>query len=125
MENQNPFGIQDEGKTAGLLSYFFILGWSMAYFAFHKYERTQLSGFHLRQTLLLYLVYLFTRFGMPFILGLAGFSTTAFASLYFVIPISILFVGLWAKGLLGAINGEETEIPIFGAPAQRIFADFF
>jgi uncharacterized membrane protein len=125
MENENPFGIQDDGKTAGLLSYFFVLGWSMAYFAFHKYDRSELSGFHLRQTLLLYLVYLFARFGMPLTFGAIGMPVALFSTVYFTVPINALFIMLWAIGLRGAMKGEETPIPIFGEPAQRIFAKFF
>ena len=125
MENNNPFGIQDDGKTAGLLSYFFVLGWSMAYFAFHQYDRNQLSSFHLRQTLLLYLAYLFTRFAIPLAFGAAGMPVALFSAFYFTIPINALFITLWAIGLRGAMSGEEMPIPIFGDAAQRIFANLF
>lgn len=125
MEHKNLFGIEDNGKTAGLLSYFFVLGWFMAFFAFHQYERNRLSSFHLRQTLMLYLAYLATRFGAPFVLAAFGFNIAAFSSAYFLIPLNALFVGLWVKGLLGAMQGKETLIPIFGEPGQWLFARFF
>jgi uncharacterized membrane protein len=125
MENKNPFGIQDDGKTAGLLSYFFVLGWSMAYFAFHQYDKNQLSSFHLRQTLFLYLVYLLTRFGIPVAFGAIGMPVALFSTFYFTIPVNALFIVLWATGLRGAMNGEESPIPIFGEPAQQIFAKLF
>ena len=125
MENKNPFGIQDDGKTAGLLSYFFVLGWSMAYFAFHQYDQNRLSSFHMRQTLLLYLGYLFTRFGVPVLFGAVGMPVALFSTFYFTIPVNALFIMLWAIGLRGAMDGEERLIPIFGKPAQRLFAKLF
>jgi len=125
MEHKNLFGIDDDGKTAGLLSYFFVIGWSMAFFAFHQYERTRLSSFQLRQTLMLYLAYLLARFIVPFMLTRFGFNTAAFSSLYFTMPVNLLFVAIWVKGLMGAMQGEEVPIPIFGQPAQRIFAKLF
>jgi uncharacterized membrane protein len=125
MENRNPFGIEDEGKTAGLLSYFFVLGWSMAFFGFHQYNRNRLSSFHLRQTLLLYAAYLATRYGIPLLMGSAGLPVAFFETIYFSVPVNVFFVGLWSIGLDGAMKGEEKPIPVFGEPAQRIFANAF
>jgi uncharacterized membrane protein len=125
MTNGNPFGIEDEGKTAGMLSYFFVLGWSMAFFAFHQYERNRLSSFHMRQTLLLYMAYVVIHYGVPVLFGVIGLPVVLFSSIYFIIPLNLLFVGLWSIGLNGASKGEETPIPVFGEPAQRIFANIF
>jgi uncharacterized membrane protein len=122
MRNSNIFGIEDEGRTAGMLSYFFILGWSTAYFAFHQYERNRLSSFHMRQTLLLYIAYIVTRYGLPFLFGAAGFPVALFSTIYFILPVNLLFVALWSIGLNGAAKGLETPIPIFGEQAQRFFA---
>lgn len=122
MEKRNPFGIEDEGRTAGMLSYFFVLGWSMAFFAFHQYEKTSLSSYQLRQTLMLYLSYLATRFGIPVLFGLLGIHSMFFSSLLFSMPVNALFITLWVIGLTGAIHGEERPIPIFGEQAQRIFS---
>jgi len=60
MEPINPFEIEDGGKTAGMMSYFFILGWSLAYFGYHQNNKTSLSSYQLRQTLLLFTTYLAT-----------------------------------------------------------------
>lgn len=125
MEKRNPFGIEDDGRTAGMLSYFFVLGWSMAYLAFHQYERTSLSSYQLRQTLMLYLSYIVTRYGIPVLFGMAGVHSAFFASLLFSLPVNALFIALWVIGLNGAISGEERPIPIFGEHAQRIFAAAF
>jgi hypothetical protein len=125
MENRNLFGIEDEGKTASLLSYFFVLGWSMAYFAFHQYNKNSLSGCNLRQTLLLYITYIITRYGIPLFMDAAGMHTGFFETIYFIVPVNLFFIGLWSVGLDGAIKGDEKPIPFFGEPAQRIFTRVF
>jgi len=122
MEPKNPFGIQDDGKTAGMLSYFFILGWSMAFFTFHKNEKTSLSSFHLRQTLLLYISYLVIRFGVMFILSHFWPLHGALSLYNFMMFINVAFIVLWVIGLTGAINGEEKPIPFFGKQAQLVFS---
>src|SRR5690606_36503086 len=57
--NENPVQpepvAQDNGKTAGIISYFWIIGWLVAYFAFHKEQKTELGSCKLRQTLLLHI----------------------------------------------------------------------
>jgi hypothetical protein len=121
MEPKNPFGIEDDGKTAGLLSYFFVLGWSMAYFAFHQNEKTSLSSYQLRQTLLLYIGYVVIRYGLHLFFGTIGLSTYIFSSIYFIVLVNLSFIALWVIGLRGAINGEKKPIPLFGQPAQTIF----
>lgn len=121
MANKNPFGIEDEGKTAGMLSYFFVLGWSMAFFTFHKNDKTSLSSYHLRQTLLLYISYVVIRYGLSLFFGAVGLSTGIFSLYYFIVPVNLGFVVLWVIGLIGAINGQEKPIPIFGQQAQIVF----
>src|SRR5258708_27210711 len=107
MTNKNPFGIEDDGKTAGMLSYFFVLGWSMAFFTFHKNDKTSLSSYHLRQTLLLYISYVAIRYGLSLFFGAVGLSTGIFSLYYFVVPVNLGFVILWIIGLNGAIKGQE------------------
>jgi uncharacterized membrane protein len=122
MGQRNPFGIEDDGKTAGLLSYFFVLGWSMSYFAFHKAEKTSLSSYQLRQTLFLYIGYVVMRYGISILFGAIGLSTALFSDFYFIVIVNLSFIVLWIIGLTGAINGEEKPIPFFGEQAQRVFA---
>ena len=122
MKAGNPFGIEDDGKTAGMLSYFFVLGWSMAFFTFHKNEKTSLGSYHLRQTLFLYISYVVIRYGLSVFFSAIGLSTGIFSLYFFVIPINLGFIALWIIGLKGAIKGEQRPIPIFGRQAQVVFA---
>ena len=122
MKPGNPFGIEDDGKTAGMLSYFFVLGWSMAFFTFHKNEKTCLSSYHLRQTLFLYINYVVIRYGLSIFFSAVGLSSGIFSLYFFVIPVNLGFMALWIIGLKGAINGQKKPIPIFGKQAQVVFA---
>ncbi|HVW95551.1 MAG TPA: hypothetical protein VHA56_06260 [Mucilaginibacter sp.] len=121
MWRNNIFGVDDDGKIAGLCSYFFVLGWSVSYFGYHQTQKTSLSSFHLRQTLFLYLSYLALRFGALPILSKAGVFNGAFSFDYAVIFINVLFIGLWALGLNAASKGMAKPIPVLGKVAQVVF----
>ena len=122
MRSGNPFGIEDDGKTAGMLSYFFVLGWSMAFFTFHKNDKTSLSSYHLRQTLLLYISYVAVRFALHLFLVPIWPAASAFTLFDFTMLINATFIVLWIIGLAGAISGEKKPIPFFGKQAQLVFS---
>ena len=119
----NPLHVQDGGKTAGMMSYFFILGWSLAYFGYHQSNKTSLSSFQLRQTLLLFTTYLAIRFGLTLFLKGVLHSTGIFTLTNLTGLVDVSFVILWVIGLTGAINGEEKPIPLLGRPAQNLFSN--
>ena len=121
MRGNDIFGVQDDGKTAGLCSYFFVLGWSVSYFGYHQTEKTSLSSFHLRQTLLLYITYVATRYGALIILNYMGLLNGTISLSNLVVFVNVLFICLWVVGLIGASNGEEKPIPILGRVAQSVF----
>jgi len=122
MQPINPFKIEDDGKTAGMMSYFFILGWSLAYFGYHQTNKTSLSSYQLRQTLLLFTSYLAVRFGLMLFLGNYWHSTGLVSLNNLLHVIDLSFVVLWVIGLMGAVNGEEKPIPLIGKPAQFVFS---
>ena|ERR1700744_4036194 len=121
MRSDDIFGVQDEGKIAGLCSYFFVLGWSVSYFGYHKTEKTNFSSFHLRQTLLLYISYIATRYGLLIILEKTGALHGMFSLFNLAVVVNLSFAALWIFGLIGASNGKEKHIPLIGKPAQVIF----
>jgi uncharacterized membrane protein len=122
MANNNPFGIEDDGRTASLLSYFFVLGWSISFFTFHMNEKTERSSFHLRQTLMLYVSYIVIRYGFIAFLSLI-LPNLAFSVGYLIVFVNMSFIALWVTGLISATSGQDRPIPLFGRPAQVIFAD--
>ena len=105
-----------------MVSYFFVIGWSLGYFGFHKPNKNTLSAFHLRQTLFLYLCFLLVWFGLslvpaPMVLQ-SGILTVSNLK-FFVVA---LFLALWLSGLSAASNAEEKPIPVLGNLAQNVFA---
>jgi len=120
-----PIANQDTGKNVGIISYFTIIGWLIAYFGMHQSNKTALGSYQLRQTLLLHIASLAIWIIFSFVLSALFFSTGTFGIWYIFVFIDWairigLFV-LWLMGLLGAINGQEKPIPIIGAMAQNMF----
>jgi len=122
MERKYLFGIEDGGRTAGMVSYFFVIGWSIGYFGFHQPNKNTLSAFHLRQTLLLYLTYLAIWFGLTLVSHTFVQYTGVFTIYLLKIVITLVFLVLWFIGLNAATNSEEKPIPVFGHLAQSVFS---
>jgi uncharacterized membrane protein len=121
MERRYLFGIEDGGKTAGMVSYFFVIGWSIGYFGFHQPNKNSLSAFHLRQTLLMYLTYLAFWFGLTLVPA-SAISTGVFTVFYLKILVTVVFLVFWLIGLNAATNAEEKPIPLFGHVAQKVLS---
>jgi sulfite exporter TauE/SafE len=118
----NEFAPKDDGKTAGIVSYFTIIGWLVAYFAMYKDNKTALASYQLRQTLLFHLVSIVIYYAVGAILGAIFFTSgvTLGFSLFWIIKVGLLI--LWIIGLIGAINGETKPIPLIGEKAQSVFS---
>ena len=121
MEPVNNFGT-DNGKTAGIISYFTIIGWLIAYFAFHQNNKTSLGSYQLRQTLLFHIVYVVIRWGLRIFLGVIWLSTGLFSWYYLIKIVDLAFFVIWIIGFIGAVQGEKREIPLLGDKAQNIFS---
>jgi uncharacterized membrane protein len=125
MEPNNNISTEDNGKTAGIISYITIVGWLIAFFAMHKDNKTDLGSYQLRQTLLFHIVSIVTSYVLGIIftaIFLSSGVTTGImtiASLNWIIRVG--FFVLWLIGFIGAINGEKKPIPLIGEKAQTIF----
>jgi len=116
----NPFNEQN-GKTAGIISYFWILGWLIAYFGFHQNNKTSLGSYQLRQTLLFHIATFVIWFVLDIILAAFWLATGVFSLYYLWRLVELGFFVLWIIGLIGAINGEKKPIPFIGERAQSMF----
>ena len=125
MDNFNPVpqnaASESEGKTAGIISYFTIIGWLVAYFAMHKDKKTEIGSYQLRQTLLFNIIAIILGWGVSFVLGILIYSTGIFALVYISYILYIALLIVWIIGLIGAINGEKKPMPIIGEKAQTMF----
>ncbi len=122
MERRYLFGIDDGGRTAGMVSYFFVIGWSIGFFGFHQPNKNTLSAFHLRQTLCLYLTYVLFWFGLSMVPATFVPNSLLFNIDTFKVVITMGFLGMWIYGLNAATKAEERPIPVIGPAAQYIFA---
>jgi len=122
MERKYLFGIEDGGRTAGMVSYFFVIGWSIGYFGFHQPNKNSLSAYHLRQTLLMYLSYLAIWFGLTLVQASLVETSPLLNIFYLKIVVTAVFLVFWVMGLSSATNAEEKPIPVFGTLAQKVLA---
>jgi|CryBogDrversion2_7_1035282.scaffolds.fasta_scaffold26958_1 uncharacterized membrane protein len=122
MDRKYFLGIEDGGRTAGMVSYFFVIGWSVGYFGFHQPNKTSLSSFHLRQTLFLYITYLAIWFGIYLFSNTLGDNANHPLLLYMRVGSTAIFVLMWLIGLNGANNSEHKPIPVLGNIAQKVFS---
>ncbi|MBB2144201.1 hypothetical protein GM921_01775 [Pedobacter sp. LMG 31464] len=118
---ENNITTTDNGKTAAIISYFSIIGWLIAYFAMHKDKKTELSSYHLRQTLLFAIVSIILGWGFGFVLGILIVTTGIIALAYLMYVVYIALFAVWIIGLIGAFKGLKTPMPIIGAKAQTMF----
>lgn len=112
MEAQNNV---DNGKTTAIVCYITLIGWLIAYFGMHQSKKTSLGSFHLRQTLLLFII--------AIVYQIVVYSITiAVPAIGMILSIGgLVFLVLWILGLIAAINGEEKPMPVIGAKAQELF----
>jgi uncharacterized membrane protein len=94
---------KDDGKVVAIVSYITLIGWIVALIMNHS-NKTELGSFHIRQTLLLFIVAIVLGW-IPIIGWL----------------LSIVLFVFWIIGFIGAVNGEKKEMPIIGKLAQDWF----
>ncbi|SEM51899.1 Uncharacterized membrane protein [bacterium A37T11] len=125
MENENPFtapvSTPDNGKTVGIISYLTIIGWLIAYFAYHKDNKTELGSYQLRQTLLLYIAAAIIAIILRIISGLLLFSGGFELVIILNYGVQIAMFIFWIIGFIGALNGTKKPIPLIGDRAQTMF----
>src|ERR1700712_2935692 len=120
MEPNNEISTGDDGKTAGIVSYFFILGWLIAYFAMHQKNKTSLGSYQLRQTLLFHIIAMIIFFALNLLFYTMIFATGSWAADALSWFFRAFIIIIWAIGFLGAINGEKKPIPLIGEKAQSL-----
>ena len=98
-----------EGKTMAIISYITVIGTLIA-FIMNQNKHNYFASFHIRQALGIFILWLIVNFIQRY---------SDFGWLNTVLGIGV-FV-LWIFGLLGAIQGEEKRIPLFGDQFQEWF----
>ena len=94
-----------DGKTKAIVAHIFFVGWIIA-FVVNMNEKDEITGFYLRQTLVLHLIMIM---GWIPVLG----NLLALVALVFLVI-----------SLLSAIQDEQKEIPFVGQYFQEWFKGF-
>lgn len=110
MEKTNYAESVQDGKTIGLIAYFTIIGLIIA-FVMNNEKKNVFASFHIRQSLGLMLTGFV--FGLVNVVPILGWIISLFGSVFLLI--------LWVIALIGAVNGEQKEVPFLGAYYQDWF----
>jgi uncharacterized membrane protein len=92
-----------DGKTKAIVAHITWIGWVIA-LVINSSEKDELASFYIRQLLGLYLFSIVISF-IPIINIIGWIATLVF----------------WIISLIGAVNGEQKEIPLVG----KLFQDWF
>ncbi|KVV15547.1 hypothetical protein ACRASX_15985 [Flavobacterium sp. TMP13] len=99
----------DSGKTAAITAYILIIGVLIA-MSMNADEKNKFASFHIRQALGLSLT--FISFGA---------IISNFDSFMITFPMWICVSVLWGYGIITAIKGETTPVPLLGNIFQKWF----
>jgi len=117
METNTKFNSTDSGKSAAIVSYIFLIGWLISYFAMYKDNKTALSSYHLRQSLLLHLAIIVVNIIITIVLAIFPVALLAYLS-YVIYIVYIIFIIL---GAVSANNNQLKPLPVIGDKAQGFF----
>ncbi|RLJ79947.1 DUF4870 domain-containing protein [Pedobacter alluvionis] len=117
METNSPFKTVDSGKNAAVVSYIFLLGWLISYFAMYKDNKTALSSYHLRQSLLLHLGMIVLYVAVTILIMIVPIALIGYLSFVVYIAYIILII----IGAISANNSEQKPLPLIGDKAQTMF----
>ncbi|WP_316803857.1 DUF4870 domain-containing protein [Pedobacter nototheniae] len=117
METNNNIITTDDGKSAAIVSYITLIGWLISYFAMYKDNKTALSTYHLRQSLLLHLSIIVINIALTIIIMIIPSVILAYLS-YVIYLVYIVFVII---GAVSASNSQRKPLPLIGEKAQTMF----
>ncbi len=112
--NTSPSSVGTDGKTIDIISYITIIGLIVA-FVMNQNKKDELASFHIRQMVGLYLLSIAISvlgWVLGSVSGMLGMLTN-------ILSIGVLV--LWVLGLIKAIGGEKSPVPVVG----QMFQDWF
>lgn len=113
---------KEEGKICAILAWFFPIG-LIWYFLDEKMKSNSFARFHVKQSLVLALtgiafsilsVFVSFLIAIPVLGWLIGIAMLIFSMIF-----SLAMFIFWIMGLVGAIQGNEKELPLIGKFAAK------
>ena len=115
-----------EDRTAAILSYITILGFIVA-IVIHSGKKTAIGAFHLRQVLGFIIIGVAVGAAAAVSAVMMAFIPVIGPILAFMVWAGLWLGGLalWLIGLISAIQGKQTPVPLIGPAIQKWFANTF
>lgn len=99
----------EEGKSTAITAYILIVGALIA-MSMNADDKNPYASFHIRQAL-----------GLSILFVAIGYSISGFEDPMITFPFWIFMSVLWGYGIVSAIKGETTPIPLLGNFFQKFF----
>ena len=99
----------EKEKQTAIIAYLTLIGSVIAIFM-NSENKNSFASFHIRQALGIFLT--FFALGYP----IGYFDSWMVSSAFY-----IFFFILWIYGFMGALNGEQKEVPLVGGFYQQLF----
>jgi uncharacterized membrane protein len=105
-------------KTISWLSYITVIGWVIALVSYNgSPDKSSLARFHLRQSLGIFITWILLYIVAMMVTAIMPYFFFLYIFLYFIIWAGIIV--LLILGIVGAANGEEKAVPLFGDLYQK------
>jgi uncharacterized membrane protein len=114
--NNTYIGSPDDRRTTAIVAYITFIGWLISYFFLSPKDRTALSAYHLRQSLLIHILSFLLKIAYSFTLG-PGWAVFAF-----IVLLALVLFFIWLKSFINAMNAREAPAPLIGRAAERLFS---
>jgi len=99
----------EEGKSTAITAYILIVGALIA-MSMNAENKNAYASFHIRQAL-----------GLSILFVAIGYSISGFEEPMITYPFWIFMSVLWSYGVITAIRGEATPVPLVGGFFQKFF----
>jgi len=99
----------EEGKSTAITAYILVVGALIA-MSMNAEHKNAYASFHIRQAM-----------GLSILFVAIGYSISGFGDPMITYPFWIFMAVLWSYGIITAIKGETTPVPLLGNFFQKFF----
>jgi len=115
--NNTYIGSPDDRRTTAIVAYITFIGWLVSYFFLFPKDRSTLSAYHLRQSLLIHICSFLLKIAYSFTLGPGWLAFSV------IVVLAVILFFIWLKSFMNAMNAKEIPAPFIGRAAERLFAN--
>ncbi|MXN90588.1 hypothetical protein GR160_05065 [Flavobacterium sp. Sd200] len=101
--------IVEQGKSTAITAYILVVGALIA-MSMNSENKNPYASFHVRQAM-----------GLSILFVLIGYTISGFADPMITFPFWLFMSVLWGYGIVSAIKGDTTPVPLLGNFFQKFF----